>query len=192
MKNEDILDNPNPKKDKINFKSYLPLLVASLFALKSAILVWTKPGNYSLNDNMIYGLVLLGIIWLSVFFVKKIWKYLFLIFLGLYFINIVNISTTHSTVFFGPIHISYIPLAYTLAFLFLNKELLVKLNLKKTPEDEKTQEEKLKKQYEAKVKEFMVKWESKSDKELKEIIDQNIHLAEAIEASKRLLNKNVA
>ena len=192
MKNEDILDNPHTTKDKINFKSYLPLLVASLFALKSAILVWTKPGNYSLNDNMIYGLVLLGIIWLSVFFVKKIWKYLFLIFLGLYFINIVNISTTHSTVFFGPIHISYIPLAYTLAFLFLNKELLVKLNLKKTPEDEKTQEEKLKKQYEAKVKEFMVKWESKSDKELKEIIDQNIHLAEAIEASKRLLNKNVA
>ena len=194
MKNEDILDNPHTTKDKINFKSYLPLLVASLFALKSAIVIWTKPGNYSLNDNMLYGLIFLAIIWLSVFFVKKIWKYLFLVFLGLYFINYVNISDTHYTVFFGPIHISYIPLAYIIAFLLLNKDILVKLKLKqnKTPQEIKNQEEKLKRQFEAKVEEFMVKWETKSKKELEDIIEQKVHLDEAIEAAKRLVNKNVA
>ncbi len=189
MKTEDILDNPNTTKKKINFKSYLLLLVASLVALKSAIVIWTKPGNYSLNDNMLYGLILLAIIWLSVFFVKNIWKYLFLVFLGLYFINYVNISDTHYTFFFGPIQISYIPLAYTIAFLLLNKDMLVKLKLK--PQEIKNQEEKLKRQFEAKVEEFMIKWETKSKKELEEIIEQNVHLEEAIEAAKRLVSKNV-
>ena len=126
MKPEETLDNQEPQKTKIIFKSFIPLAIASIICLISCIEVWIKP-DHNLIDPMLYALIFLGVIWAAVPLKKDTWKYLFLVFLGLYFLNYVNISDTHRTIFFGPIQISYIPTAFIVAFLLLNKNFRSKL-----------------------------------------------------------------
>ena len=170
-------------------KDIIPLLISAILVIISiGITLFT---DYTLNYKHYIGIGLIGISSLLYFKNKKLFVYFFGLTLILGIVNLIDIYYSNIIFGIGPIKFNPIFLTLIIIFLVLNKELLNKLfpEKKLTEKDlaeRNTQKENL-------IKNYELKFQSKTESELKNIADKKSgYVNEAKIASNNILqNKYV-
>ena len=169
--------------------------IASLLTLVSIISVLTK--NTSINENgevqryqvinpVIYAAVGLIIVLVLLVVKIKLWKYLFaiLVLLALFGVLQFHYYVIHFGIE-GLISIELTAIILLGLHLYFNPEILYKRNF--SPEEIEKQNQKKQENDEKSISSFMLRFDSKSEYELKQIVQEEKYVPDAIEAAKRLL-----
>jgi hypothetical protein len=170
-------------------KDIIPLLISAILVIISVgITLFT---DYTLNYKHYFGIGLIGISSILYFKNKKLFVYLFGLTLILGIVNLIDIYYSNIIFRIGPIKFNPIFLTLLIIFLVLNQKLLNKLfpEKKLTEKDlaeRNTQKENL-------IKNYELKFQSKTESELKNIADKKSgYVNEAkIAANNILQNKYV-
>ena len=170
-------------------KDIIPLLISILLILISIGITFFT--DYTLNYKHYVGIALIGISTIFYFKIKKLFVYVFGLTLILGIVNLIDIYYSNIIFGIGPIKLNPIFLTLLIIFLVLNKELLNKL----FPEKELTVQDLAERNAEKEklIKSYEKKFESKTESELRNIVDEKSGFVnEAKIASRNILrNKHV-
>jgi len=180
---------------KTQLKSILSFGIASLLTLVSIISVLTK--NASINENgevqryqvinpVIYAAAGLIIVLVLIVIKVKLWKYLFAILVLLALFGVIQFH--YYVIHFGIeglISFELTAIILLSLHLYSNPEILYKRNF--SPEEIENQNQKKQESDQKSISSFMLRFNSKSEYELKQIVQDDKYVPDAIEAAKRLL-----
>lgn len=183
---------------KKELPKYIPFAIASVLFLTYAVQVLLMPGyvdengnqvTYSMVDSVKYGGFGLSIVLTLIIVNRPAWKFAFAILCVAAFSQYINFYPSTFSLGIGFFSIEVTAFSLLILHLVLNPEVFqyFKTVLKPKP----TSEETIKSKYESSVKGFEARFSKKSTNELRNIVDQATLVPEAIEAAKRLLEKEM-
>ncbi len=165
---------------------YIPYLISVGISLLSAggvlidNLTNTNPYlSYKTPENVVYGMIALGITGASIFLKRNIWSYLFLFSLIATYFPQIAFGSYSFAIIFGSLEIDLITTALLCAHILLNIEIF-----KPTPTTSEIEDD-----FTSKVAYFEGKYASKKREEI-EAMDPAELVPEAQEARRRILDKN--
>lgn len=197
MDKNELLDFVEQKQEEKNYKQYSSLVITVLIVIFSLCYILLQLEVYNADGSISHAVIpesiilgLLGLLFSITFvFVRnKIWNMVFLLFLLLCHFEILSVSTHTYTFGIFVLKVNVIPFFLILIHLFCNKSIIDRFRSKKILDPEKVKEEQIRKEknFEAAVQIYIEKWGGKSKEELERIIENNLHVKEAIEVAKRL------
>ncbi|UXP31191.1 hypothetical protein N6H18_12615 [Reichenbachiella agarivorans] len=174
----------------------IPFGIACILFLTYAIQVLLMPshineeGNevtYSMVDSVKYAGFGLAIVLTLILVKKPVWKYAFAILTILAFSEYINFYPNTFSFGIGIISFELTALSLLIFHLALNPEVFQSFKgfIKPKPESEESKESK----FESAVNGFETRFNKKSTDELRNIVEQNSLVPEAVEAAKRLLER---
>jgi len=188
---------------KKNLSQFIPFGVAVLLVLIHVIQVFTTASyvnrngetvSYSVMGTIQYASIGLAITLIFIILQNNIWKYVFLGVILLSFTGLIQFYNYTFSIGIGPLSFEMTAFGLLLFHLIMNPDIVTTIKLKLEPSQGSLEKkEKLKKeQFENRVNRFESKFKSKEKSELESIVNDNSLIPEAVEAARRLLEKNTS
>ncbi len=181
---------------KKELPKFIPFLIASALVLIHIVGTLLTPGytndlggevTYLINDNVKYTGVGLLMILLLILFKKPIWKYLFAVLMILALSPIMSLYHHELSLGIMGLDVELKTLGLLILHFVLNPGIIPSINMPNKGK-EKTEASR-NAEYEAAVEGFVTRFRNKSAQELESMISDPSLVPEAIEAARRLLQK---